>query len=196
MKIERVWAMPNRWTFTIKPIRELLERYVSNGEGWVDPFAGLNSPAEITNDLNPDMPTKYHMHSLDFCQLLKGKCEGILFDPPYSTRQIVECYGKMGLCIRRKEDKHAFFDREKNILYNKVKIGGLTISFGWSTVGFGITRGFEIMEILLVCHGGHHNDTIVTVEKKLREGGATKLIAKEELIGNVKWDTFGRIILK
>ena len=26
MKIERVWAMPSKDTFTIKPIRELLER--------------------------------------------------------------------------------------------------------------------------------------------------------------------------
>ena len=24
MKIERIWAMPNKWTFTIKPIKELL----------------------------------------------------------------------------------------------------------------------------------------------------------------------------
>jgi len=29
----------------------------------------------------------------------------------------------------------------------------------------GKNRGFEIVEILLVAHGGHHNDTIVTVEK-------------------------------
>lgn len=28
MRINRVWAMPNKWTFTIKPIKELL---VSHG---------------------------------------------------------------------------------------------------------------------------------------------------------------------
>lgn len=33
--------------------------------------------------------------------------------------------------------------------------------------GIGKTRGFEIVEILLVAHGGNHNDTIVTVERKL-----------------------------
>ena len=27
MKIEREWAMPSHHTFTIKPIRELLQRY-------------------------------------------------------------------------------------------------------------------------------------------------------------------------
>ena len=28
-------------------------------------------------------------------------------------------------------------------------------------------KGFEIIRILLVCHGGHHNDTICTVERKI-----------------------------
>jgi len=51
MKINRVWAMPNRWTFTIKPIKELLQRYVNVGY-WCDPFAGENSPAQIQNDLS------------------------------------------------------------------------------------------------------------------------------------------------
>jgi hypothetical protein len=31
----------------------------------------------------------------------------------------------------------------------------------------GKNRGFEIQEILLVAHGGNHNDTICVVEKKL-----------------------------
>jgi len=31
MKTERVWAMPNKWTFTIKPIRELLEEEMVSG---------------------------------------------------------------------------------------------------------------------------------------------------------------------
>jgi len=66
MRINRVWAMPNKWTFTIKPIAELLARYVGNGTGWVDPFAGENSPAEFTNDHNLDSPTIYHYDALNF----------------------------------------------------------------------------------------------------------------------------------
>lgn len=34
-------------------------------------------------------------------------------------------------------------------------------------MGIGKKNGFEIIEILLVAHGGMHNDTIVTVERKL-----------------------------
>ena len=30
----------------------------------------------------------------------------------------------------------------------------------------GIKRGFEIVEIMFLCHGACHNDTIITVEKK------------------------------
>lgn len=32
--------------------------------------------------------------------------------------------------------------------------------------GIGLKRGFEMIEILLVPHGGSKNDTIVTVERK------------------------------
>jgi len=38
---------------------------------------------------------------------------------------------------------------------------------GWDSNGFGKNRGFELIELLLVCHGGRHNDTIVTVERKV-----------------------------
>jgi hypothetical protein len=43
--------MPDKWTFRIKPIKELLAKYVGDGKGWIDPFSGQNSLAEFTNDL-------------------------------------------------------------------------------------------------------------------------------------------------
>lgn len=53
MRMERIWAMPNKWTFAIKPIDRLLREEMGKGV-WVDPFAGVKSPATITNDLNPE----------------------------------------------------------------------------------------------------------------------------------------------
>ena len=38
--------------------------------------------------------------------------------------------------------------------------------FGWNSSGVGIKRGMKLIEVLLVPHGGSHNDTIVTVERK------------------------------
>jgi hypothetical protein len=55
----------------------------------------------------------------------------------------------------------------KNEIARIVKPGGTVLSFGWNSNGVGKNRGFEIIEILLVAHGGQHNDTICIAEKKL-----------------------------
>lgn len=52
IRIERYWAMPNAWTFSIKPIKSLLNEEVTKGK-WCDPYCGMNGKnyAEVTNDL-------------------------------------------------------------------------------------------------------------------------------------------------
>lgn len=155
--------MPSRHTFQIKPIKELLIKY-NVGIGWIDPFAGENSPAEITNDLNPEKPTTYHLHARDFA-ILAPICVGCLFDPPYSLRQTKECYEGVGREFTHKDGQEAVhFGSVKDILKDKITYA---ISFGWNSSGFGKKRGFEIIEVLLVNHGGNgHHDTICTVERK------------------------------
>ena len=169
IEFSRVWAMPSKWTFTIKPIEKILAKY-NVGVGWVDPFAGENSPAEITNDLNPERPAKYHLHAKEFGEMLTGFYEGVLFDPPYSLRQVKECDNEIGIELLSKEDTNHFPRNVRNIIAPKIKPGGYAINFGWSTEGFGMKNGFYIEEILLVAHGGKHNDTIVTVERKIQAG--------------------------
>jgi hypothetical protein len=157
--ISRAWAMPNAFTFTIEPIAQLLKKYVGDGKGWVDPFAGETSPAEITNDLNPERPTKYHLDAFEFAKIVEPERDGVLFDPPYSAHQVVEMYEGFG------ERKRAAVVMD--ILSEKVRMGGLVICCGWNTNGFGAGRGFKLVEILFVPHGGGHNDTLVTVERKV-----------------------------
>ncbi len=167
MKMRRRWAMPSRHTFTIKPIAELLARFVKDPEDWIDPFAGWNSPAAHTNDLNPEAPTNYHLDAEEFVKMFE-RVQGVLFDPPYSPRQISECYKGIGKKVGMKETQSAvLYQRVKNAAASIIRPTGLAICFGWNTVGFGKKRGFKLEEILLVCHGGAHNDTIVTVERKL-----------------------------
>ena len=36
MRMERIWAMPNKWTFAIKPIAQLLREEMGEGV-WADP---------------------------------------------------------------------------------------------------------------------------------------------------------------
>lgn len=167
VKFTRVWSMPSKWTFEIKPIAHLINRYVGNGAGWVDPFAGENSPAEWTNDLNPSRPAKFHLHAADFVNEIKDKSfKGVLFDPPYSLRQVKECYDEVGVKMSF-EDSKRFPNNIKGMISSSVT--DWAICCGWNTVGFGKNLGFELIEVLLVCHGGRHNDTIVTVEKRFKK---------------------------
>ena len=159
--------MPSMHTFTIEPIRQLICRYVGDGKGWIDPFAGENSPAEITNDLNPEKPAKYHMHALDFAKMLDGTYNGCLFDPPYSLTQVKECYASIGCEDFMSQDASHFPYDIKREIAKRIKPDGIVICCGWNSGGFGKKLGFEMIEILLVPHGRTHNDTIVTVDRKV-----------------------------
>jgi len=133
---------------------------------WIDPFAGKKSPAGLTNDIEPGL-AMFSMDALEFLKKIKSQfqpCNGVLFDPPYSVEQ----------CLRRYTPKRngtagraEYWAKCKDEISKILKVFGLCISFGWDSTGIGIKRGFEILEILLVCHGACHNDTIVTVERKI-----------------------------
>ena len=57
--------MPSKNTFSIKPIKELIDEEKQEGK-WIDPFANGAKIAEITNDLNDEFDTDYHMDALEF----------------------------------------------------------------------------------------------------------------------------------
>jgi len=172
-EINRVWAMPNKATFTIKPIANLLSRYIADGKGWVDPFAGHNSPAEWQNDLDTASPVPFHLDALDFLKLFPDSSQqGCLLDPPYSITQARECYNGYGMDkLDIKPTSMKYWAEIKNQMRRITVLGGSVICCGWSSMGLGKNRGFEMLEVLLVPHGGSKNDTIVTVEVKTRETG-------------------------
>lgn len=163
----RVWAMPSAWTFTIHPIKVLLDKYVGDGKDWIDPFAGDNSPAEFTNDHNPNRKAKSHLEAITFCEQFVGRYKGVLFDPPYSFTQVKEHYQNLGYKVTKENTSMKFYEGVKSAICEKIIPGGYAISFGWNTNGFGKARGFKIIEIMAVAHGGSKNDTLVTVEVKL-----------------------------
>ena len=45
----------------------------------------------------------------------------------------------------------------------------VVLSFGWNSVGFGSGLGFELEEIMLVSHGGEHNDRSASLKGACRE---------------------------
>jgi len=164
--INRVWAMPNKWTFTIKPIAELLARYMGDGKGWVDPFAGEHSPAEFTNDISLERRTTHHLDALEF--LISAEtytAQGVLFDPPYSEEQCLRSYKAK---FKGTAGRAEYWAKCKDEIGRISKPSGIVISCCWDSTGMGKGRGFEIVEVLLVCHGACHNDTIATVERKIQ----------------------------
>jgi len=182
----RYFARANHWTFQIGPIKELLKEYVGDGKNWIDPFAGMNSPAEFRNDHNPRMNAQWHLEAEHFCLgMAEGALgynpssengpfiyppppfDGVIFDPPYSYRQVSEHYQMMGMKASQRDTSYNFYGRVMNAIAPAIKSGGLAISFGWNSNGFGKGRQFEIIDGIIIAHGLHHNDTIVTVERKL-----------------------------
>ncbi len=149
-RITREWAMPNKRTFTIKPIRELLIEETERTY-FLDPF-----------------PYPFKEKALVYLSRFEDESvEGVLFDPPYTPRQLKECYDNMGEALH--DTTGAVWRRWKDEIARVIRPGGKCISFGFSSNGLGINRKFTITRILLVAHGNNHNDTICTVEVKNNE---------------------------
>lgn len=171
MKFSRTWAMPSPDTFSVPPIGEFVKSYLRASRISIDPFARNGRWTTHTNDLNPDTEAEHHMDAEAFLLMLGAqgvKADLIIFDPPYSPRQISECYKSIGMEVGMKETQSAMlYQRVRNAIIPVMADGGIVLSFGWNTVGMGKKRGFEIIEIQLCCHGGAHNDTICMAEEKL-----------------------------
>ena len=161
IKIKREWAMPDKWTFKIKPIAKLLKEECY---GLIaDPFAGENSPAQEQNDIDENCGNLDIDHK-DALEWLKNKrsnrYDTVLYDPPYSITQARQ-YGKKEFASMK------YWSDCKDEIARIIKPGGKAICFGWNSNGLGKNREFEMKRILLVAHGGSKNDTICTVEIKL-----------------------------
>lgn len=142
--------MPNHRTFEIAPIKKLIDN--ERIEGLViEPF-----PFQSKVDCFE------YLSKFADCSVSFG-----LIDPPYSNRQRSEHYNEQGITINGWYTSAGWTAKLKDEIARVMKVGGKTITFGWNSSGMGKNRGFELTRILLVCHGGDHNDTICTVETKV-----------------------------
>ena len=164
MLIERIWEMPNKYTFKMRAVRNLLSAEMS-GRGWADPFCGCYSPASIKNDAdNEHIIADFHLDGLDFLKTLASdSLDGVLFDPPYSTEQALRKYKPVHNGTAGRAE---YWAKCKDEIARIVRPRGKVICFGWDSTGVGQPRGFELERVMLICHGACHNDTIITVENK------------------------------
>jgi len=172
MKISRTWAMPSKNTFSIKPINDLIQRYIytESPKKIIDPFTNQSCFRDLcfaTNDLNPDFETTHHVESLDFLKMFEDESvDMVLFDPPWTLRQISECYKGIGKTVHASDTTAGFYSQRKKEVSRITRSGGIVICCGYNSGGIGKTNGFELLEVLMVPHGGVHYDSIVTVERK------------------------------
>lgn len=171
--INRVWAMQRKDSFDCKPLGDIVKRYLVLSNVSIDPFSRNKRWATYTNDINPHTQAEYHLDARLFLDNLISRgvtADLVILDPPYSQVQVSRSYHSAG------KDYQPFGDDNNAVLYRQVRnkvdtllvIEGVVLSFGWNSVGMGRKRGYILEEILLVCHGSAHNDTIVTVERKIQ----------------------------
>jgi len=147
LKFQREFGSPNKRTFTIPPVRRLLKQEIK--EPCLDPF-----------------PYPYSKDALEYLRKVPDRSANtVLYDPPYSQRQLKESYENQGLAYSDEMGNSGYWSKMEKQISRVLMPGGICIKFGWNSGR--IYRGFEIIRILLVCHGGHHNDTIVTIQKKM-----------------------------
>lgn len=170
MIIKRIWEMPNSNTFEIKAIRKLIYKYLKPEFYSIDPFANKSRIAKVTNDLNPEMKCDYSMDALDFMkQFADNSVDFLFYDPPYSLRQVSECYKSVGIEVTTETTQSSWRSKHIDEISRIMKAEGIVMCFGWNSAGVGKVRNFDMIEILMVAHGGSHNDTIVTVERKVTD---------------------------
>jgi hypothetical protein len=172
MQFSRVWAMPNKDTFSVPPIKKFVEKYLKKSKVSVDSFSRNKNWCSYTNDINPNTTSQYHLDAEEFHKKLQAdgvKVDLWIFDAPYSPRQMKECYNSFGRKMQMKDGQTARLKKIwKESVYPLLTDNAIVLSFGWNTVGMGKKMGFEIVEILLVCHGGDHNDTVCLAERKVQ----------------------------
>lgn len=174
MKFNRVWDMPNSKTFKIKYVKDLIKTHLPKNGNVIDPFANdfsiqeiMTSVDYINNDIDPEFKTDFNLDACVFLQKFNNETvDLLLYDPPYSNRQVSECYKKLGKTVTMTDTSAKYWANFKKEIARVMKPNGVVISFGWNSNGIGKTLGFKIKEILLVAHGGHHHDTICVVEAK------------------------------
>jgi hypothetical protein len=174
IQMRRVWAMPNAETFSVEPIHNFVWKYLSESKVSIDPFARNKRWATYTNDLNPATDAEFHMDAEEFLKMLADRGEKVdlvIIDPPYSPRQVKECYDGIGMKMKQDD---ALLGKMRSQLRQEIDRlvveNGVVLWFGWNTTGMGAKYGFRMEEVVLVCHGSDHNDTICMAERRVQSG--------------------------
>lgn len=159
LKMTYLKQPPNKYTFKMPRVKKWVEK---NCQGYtLNLFAGkiLLDANEFRVDIDKEMPADHYGDAFEFVETWKGKkFDTIILDPPYNLRKSREKYDGRWI---------GSLTKIKNILHEIMNDRCIVISFGYDTTGMAKSRGFEKLEVLVICHSGDHNDSLAVVERKL-----------------------------
>jgi len=168
----------NKYTFHAPKTKAWVEQQCE-GQITLNLFGGptrLTGCMEISNDLNTELGTTYHMDALDCIRMLAKqgkKVKRVLLDPPYSYRKSMEHY---------KGNLNSRFKQILDVIPDVLEQDGWVITFGYHSSVMSGKRGFRIREVCIISHGGAQHDTIATVEERINQilpTNETKVIKSE-----------------
>lgn len=155
---------PRKYTFDTEPIANWVRSVTQEGMV-LNLFAGRNRLYEFSSniiehrvDLDPTVNPTFNMDAESFIQYAKKenyKYNTIILDPPYNLRKSVEKYGGRYM---------SNFQKIKEDILDLLLDSTNVITCGYNSVSMGENRGFSVNDILLISHGGSHNDTVITNE--------------------------------
>ena len=163
----------NCYTFKVPQIRKWVENQCRD-RFTLNLFAGPTRLSigevekvslEVTNDLDKEMNTDYHMEALEFLkwwstQELVLLFDAIILDPPYSYRKSMEYYNG-------NTNKESKFKLCLDLIPDLLAPNGKVITFGYHSSQMGKCRGFKVDEIAIFDHSGAIHSTLATVESRI-----------------------------
>ena len=144
IQFQQVKAQPSHLTFEIPPIKKFINKYRKGVI--IDPF-----------------PHPFKQDAIEYLKSLEASmADLVLYDGPYSQRQLREMYQNLGYSY---DMNSSYWKMVCHEIARILKPGGICIKFAWNSGR--IYKGFEVIDGMIVCHGAMHNDTIVSAQKKM-----------------------------
>lgn len=142
--------MPSPSTFSILPIKKFIQKNSIPGKQ-LDPF-----------------PHPFKEDALKLMQKISDSSIDLgFYDPIYSRRQQDEIYKISDKGEGRNYQSHPrYFAELEAEWFRIIKPKGRVLKFMWNSKSM---EGFDVIDGIIVPHGGQHNDTICTVFEKRQE---------------------------
>jgi hypothetical protein len=151
-------------TFSSSKISQVLEQYIHDSDGVLNPCAGetaLPLGTEIRNDIDESVPADHHVDARDIGEKIQQQVDVVTLDPPFSEHQAVHTYGLDPEQWPGYEPVH----REVDPLLRE---DGYLIQAGFSAVPLASSiRSDYTRRAIVVCNQlGRQDDWILTVDQK------------------------------